>query len=203
MPQEFYPQQNYQMPQVSVPKLQTLQDVMGSGQPQATPQNIYRLLQAPQGQMTSLLPSLQELLMGRQAPAIQSIRQGAQSNAAKMQSEAMKRGLTGSDIEMANMRGAYEQGEQQVGQLIGQQASTLAQYIMQAYGMDVQSNREMFVTLAQALGQELQSQRDIEAMRFEADAARTAARESGQYGLIGSLIGAGGMIGGGALAGKR
>lgn len=196
MANELYPTQ---MPQVSVPKLQTLQDVIGTGQPTADASNIYKLLQAPQGRMTDVLPSLQDLLMGQQAPAVASIREGARSNAAMAQSEAMKRGITGSDIEAANMTMARAQGEQQVGNLIAQQSSALAQYIMQAYGMDVQSNREMFVTLAQALGQELQSQRDMEMAAMDRDAMITSGRQSGQYGLLGSLIGAAGTLGAGAM----
>lgn len=207
MANELYPmaqpaQQNYQMPQVTLPKLTSLQDVIGTGQPTADPGNIYKLLQAPQGRATDILPSLQELLMSQQAPAVQSIRQGAQATAAKMQSEAMKRGITGSDIELANMRGAYAQGEQQVGQLIGQQASTLAQYIMQAYGMDIQSNREMFVTLAQALGQQMQMEQDWRIAQMEAVLASDAAKRSSRNSLLGSVIGAGGAIVGGFLAGR-
>lgn len=185
--------------QVEVPKMNTLQDYLGGNKVSADPSSIYGLLQAPQGQMTSILPSLQELLMGQQAPAVQSIREGARSNVAAAQSEAMKRGITGSDIEASSMTQARAAGEQQVGQLMSQQASTLAQYIMQSYGYDLQANREMYVTLAQALGQELQSQRDMEIARMEADAMKTAGRQSGQYGLLGSLIGAAGTIGAGAM----
>src|SRR3990167_9039464 len=161
-----------------LPQLPKLQDLIGTGTITGDPQNIYNLLRAPQGRATDILPQLSELLMGQTAPAVQSIREGARGTVASIQSEAMKRGLTGSDIELSNMRGAYEQGELQVGQLVSQQASQLAQYIMQAYGMDIAANREQFVTLAQAIGQELSSYRDyISGIRQGELAERLGARQ--------------------------
>lgn len=182
------------------PKLPSLMDVIGPGETAATTSNIFKLLQAPQGRISEVLPGIQELLLGTQAPAIAAIREGARGGAAAAQSEAMKRGLTGSDIEAAAMGQARAAGEQQVGQLIAQQSSALAQYIMQAMGMDIQGNREMFVTLAQALGQELSSQREMEMRRLEREQLGAEAARQRESALIGSLIGAGGLIGGGALA---
>src|SRR3990167_1173742 len=182
------------------PQLPSLMDILGPGGRSANPGTIFKLLQSPQARMTDVLPSIQELLMGQQAPAIASLREGSRANVAAAQSEAMKRGLTGSDIEAASMGQARAAGEQQVGQLIAQQSSALAQYIMQAMGMDIQGNREMFVTLAQALGQELSSQRDMEQARLDREQAAHLAGKARQSALWGSAIGAGGLIAGGALS---
>lgn len=185
--------------QAGMPKLPSLMEVLGTNKPSATPDTIFNLLQAPQGRMTDVLPGIQELLMGSQAPAVSAIREGARSNRASAQSDAMKRGLTGSDIEAANMTAASSQGEQAVGQLIAQQSSALAQYIMSAYGMDIQSNREMFVTLAQALGQELSAQRDMEQARLDRELAAREGSANRRSALWGAGIGAAGSILGGAL----
>ena len=183
-----------------LPQLPKLQDLIGPGPVSGSEQNIYKLLQAPQGRMTDMLPSISQLLMGQTAPAVQSVREGARQTAATMQSEAMKRGITGSDIELSNIRGAYEEGELQAGQMISQQASALAQYIMQAYGLDIAANREQFVTLAQAIGQEISSYRDYISGIQQGERASNIAAKQGKMSLYGAGIVAAGMLGGGALA---
>lgn len=189
-----------------LPQMPKLQDIIGGGQPGARiediPGQIYGLLGAPQGRMMDIMPGIQNLLMGNNAPAIEGIRQGAASNRASAQSDAMKRGLTGSDIEAANMNMATQGGEQQVGQMMAQQSSVLAQYIMQAMGMDIQANREMFVTLAQALGQQLSSQREMQMFSASQGQASRLAEQGQLMGLIGAGIGAGGMAAGGYLGRK-
>ena len=185
---------DFQLPQQQLP---SLADTLGPGGATADTGSIFKLLQAPQGRMSDALPGIQELLLGTQAPAVQAIREGARGNRASAQSDAMRRGLTGSDIEAANMTGATAQGEQQVGQLVAQQSSQLAQFIMQSMGIDIQNNREMFVTLAQALGQELGAQRSIEQSRLERDQAAHLAGKARNSALLGSAIGAGGSILGG------
>lgn len=190
------------MQSYQAPKLPSLMETLGTGTPAASTENIFKLLQAPQGRMTDALPGIQELLMGSQAPAVASLREGARGNVAAAQSDAMRRGLTGSDIESAAMGGARAAGEQQVGQLIAQQSSQLAQYIMQAMGMDIQGNREMFVTLAQALGQELSSQRDMEQARLDREMAASEGAAGRKSALWGAAIGGVGSILGGGLAGR-
>lgn len=185
-----------------MPKLPSISDALGAGRNPEGFGDITKLLSTQQGSMMSAMPTIQELLMGGQAPAVQAIRHGASMNRASAQSDAMKRGLTGSDIEGANMTMATAQGESQVGQLVAQQSSQLAQYIMQAMGMDIQGNREMFVTLAQALGQELGAQREMEMARLEREQASHLAGNANRNALWGAGIGAIGSIAGGALGGK-
>ena len=193
------------MTQMALPKLPTLQDLWGAEQPRATSSSVYKTLMAPQAQMSSMIPSLQELMMGSQAPAVQSIREGARMNVASTQSDMMRRGLTGSDIEASAMAGARGMGEQQVGQLMAQQSNALAQYIMQAMGMDISANREQFQSLAQAIGQEIQANAEAEMFRQsmqEGRAAEGRAHLAGQQGGIMSLVGS--MIQGvGGIAAAR
>ena len=185
--------------QSQLPKLPRLEDLLGAGPVRAGEQTLYDLLRAPQGRMTDILPQMEDLLIGAQAPAMRAIQEGSRQNAAIMQSEAMKRGLTGSDIELANIRGAYETGTLQSGQLLAQQSSALAQFLMQAMGMDIASNREQFVTLAQAIGEQLAGERDMEIARRQQEFAAHEGAASRRSSLWGSLIGAGGMIGAGAM----
>lgn len=182
-----------------LPEMPSLQSVIGTGTPSAQPDTIFNLLKAPQARMTDALPSIQSLLLDNQAPAIAAVREGARSNRASAQSDAMKRGLTGSDIEAANMTAATSQGETAVGQLIAQQSSALAQYIMEALGMDIQANREQFVTLAQALGQELTAQRDMQMAREMREFAASEASRDRKSALWGAGIAAGGNVLGGLL----
>ena len=196
MAQEIYPS-GLSQNTMGMPRLPSLQEVLGTGTPNVSSENIFKLLQAPQGRATEALPGIQELLFGSQAPAVQAIREGARSNVAAAQSDAMRRGLTGSDIEAAAMGQARASGEQQVGQLIAQQSSVLAQYIMQALGMDIQANREQFVTLAQAIGQELTARRDIEQSFRDSELASREGASGRRSQLYGAGIGAVGSILGG------
>lgn len=168
--------------------------------------DIFNLLKTPQGRLTDVLPQVQDML-GAQSefirPAVAQIREGARSDAASAQSDAMRRGLTGSDIELANIRGAREQGENRVAQILGQvgmqQSASMAQYIMQAAGMDIQANREMFVTLAQAIGEKLASDKEDYWNRLflQEGMAEAARRRGGAFGGgLGSLVG---TIGAGGL----
>ena len=194
---------------MSLPKLPSLEDTLVSsgmtsqpgGRISADPDNAFGLLRQNTGRATDILPSLQELLMGQQAPAVQALREGGRANRAMAQSDAMKRGLTGSDIEAANMTAATSQGEQNVGQLIAAQSSQLAQYIMQAYGMDIQQNREMYVTLAQALGEEFSRQQEATMRRQDREEGIASSERASKRALWGSAIGGVGALAGGALMG--
>lgn len=187
------PEQGYGFDYSTLPKLPNLQEVMGSygNLNTESPEKLFNLLQTPQGTMSVALPALQEFLLGSQSPAVAAIRQGAQSNVASTQSDMMRRELTGSDIETSAMMGARAKGEAQVGQLLAQQSQILAQYIMEAMGMDIKANREQFQTLAQALGQELSSRRDAEMFRQsmqENRAAEGRAHLAGQQGGLVNLV---------------
>lgn len=171
-------------------------------QPTITPKNIFDVIkQGYSQQYSSVLPYLQAQL-GQQGqflqPQLQAIRAGGEQGAAIAQSEAGARGLRGSDIEAAGMTSARNTASQQAAQLQGQlalqQSNQMAEYIMKLWGMDVQSNQELFNNLAMLLGQELTAQRDQQNFRQQLAAQMRAARSANQGGTINALIGAAGNI---------
>ena len=164
------------------------------------------------GVAQTISPTLYALLApGGQAssPYTQDIMRQTQGNVAAAQSDAMKRGLTGSDIESQGMTEARSAGQTAIAQHYGQTAAQLATLIQQAVTGDVNSNREILLQLAQAMGQELTSQRDLEMfqkqMQMSMDIANKQAKSqmwSAGIGALGSLGGAalGGAMGGAGLA---
>ncbi len=162
------------------------------------------------GLTQTALPSIAEILSpGGQAtsPYAAAINQRTEENVAKTQTDMMKRGLTGSDIESGAMGQARASGQSALAEMYGQTANQLAQMIYQAASGDISSNRELLLTLAQAMGQELTSQRDMEmfqqALRASIDQANSyasAQKSAGWMNLGGSIIGAGGRLGAAAIA---
>lgn len=155
----------------------------------------------------SILPQIQGIL-GQSSqylqPAIEGINQATQANVAQSQTDMMKRGLTGSDIEAQGMTQARSAGQQQIGQLLGnwglQNAQTMADYTYKALSGDIEAERSLAIMLAQAMGQELTSQRDLAMFQQQLAAALKAAKANAGSGLFGSI---GGAIGGvaGAIGG--
>lgn len=175
----------------------------------SAPNDVVRMLANYRPQtMSSILPYIQSQY-GAQSqnlqPAIQSINQSTGENVAGAQSDAMRRGLTGSDIEAAGMQGARQQGTQQIAQLTGQagmqQSQAMAQAIMQAYGIDIQSNQEMMMAIAQALGQQMGNEAGTLNFNDQMNAAASANRQAQQQSMYNALISAGGQIAGGAAQG--
>lgn len=160
--------------------------------------NIFDLIKQSNTQsMTSALPYVQAQFDSSSknvAPQLEAIRQTGEQNAASAQSDAASRGMRGSDIEAAGMSSARQSASQQQSELLGklaqQQAETMAQYIMQAYGMDIQSNSQMYTNLAQAIGQELSQQREMQMREEELKQMKKANKTS----ILSSIIGAGGNI---------
>jgi hypothetical protein len=159
--------------------------------------------------MTSVLPYIQQQFAttGQNLqPAINAINQSTGENVAGAQSDAMRRGLTGSDIEAAGMQGARQQGTAQIAQLTGQaglqQAQTMAAQIMQAYGIDIQSNQQMLMAIAQALGQQMGNESSQFNFNDQLNNANAANKQAQQNALYNSAIQAGGQIIGGAVSPK-
>lgn len=205
----------YKVPEYTLPAMAPL---AASTQPLSLPavstaptyENIIKMLQGTSqlpGQ-ASILPQIQGIL-GQSSqylqPAIQGIEQATQANVAQAQTDMMKRGMTGSDIEMQGMMQARTAGQQQIGQLLGnwglQNAQTMADYTYKALSGDIEAERSLAVMLAQAMGQELTSQRDLAMFQQQLAAALKMAKRNAKTGLFGSI---GGIIGGGigALAGS-
>ena len=178
-------------------------------QTDVSPKNIFDLIKASNTQsMTSVLPYVQSQFDQQSkaaAPTVAAIKQTGEQNAAMAQSDATSRGMRGSDIEAAGISGARGEAATREAEFLGklsmQQAESMAQYIMQAYGVDIQANSQMYNNLAQAIGQELAQQREMQMLEAQLAQARKLARESSKSGILGSLIQAGGSILGGPAGG--
>lgn len=174
-----------------------------------SPTNIFNLIKQGYGQqMSSVLPYVQQQLgvMGENIePQIEAIRQRGESLAANAISDIGSRNLRGSDIEVAAVEGAraqaFQQEAQMRSQIAMQQAQMLAQSIMTAYGFDIKSNQEMFNNLAQAIGQELAQQREMQMFQQQMALLRKQIRSNRSSSIFGSLMGAVGSIGGGLMMG--
>ncbi len=178
-------------------------------------QNMMEILkrsgQAP-GLAQALGPSMEALLSpaGQAAsPYAAAIQRQTEQNVAQAQTGAMKRGITGSSIEATAMNQAQESGQIALAQLYGQTANQLSEMIYRAASGDLQNNRELLYVLAQAMGQEITSERDMrmfqEALRSSIDQAnqfaatrkRTAwggAAGAGMGALIGGFVPGGGLL---------
>jgi hypothetical protein len=183
------------LPQIKMAGNQNVQTDVSS-------KNIFDLIKQGASQsMTSVLPYVQSQFDQQSkaaAPTLAAIKQTGEENAAMAQSDAGSRGMRGSDIEAAGMAGARGTASQQQAEFLGklsmQQAESMAQYIMQAYGMDVKTNQDMYNNLAQAIGQELSQQREMQMMEEQLKLARAQMRKSGSSGILNSLITAGGTL---------
>ncbi len=190
---------------INLPALPSFNDLAGGLKTDADYGNIVNVIKragAQPGLTASVMPSISNILSpdGQAAsPYAAAIRASTASNVSGAQSDAMRRGLTGSDIEGANMNAARATGENSMAQLYGQTANQYASMIMQAATGDINNNRELLMTLAEAMGQELTSQRDMEMFRkslqFSIDQANSAARAKKNGAIAGAV---GGLVGGGA-----
>lgn len=171
--------------------------------------NIAKLLTAPpQSMVNSALPAMQSQFAAtgaNLAPALSAIRETTAGNVAGAQSDAMRRGLTGSDIEAAGMGGARAAGAAQEAQLVGQaglqEAQTMAQAIMQAFGHDIDANASMYQNLAQLIGQKMSSDQNYKMFKDQLDQALRISHATGNNQLLASLISAGGQVVGAKMSG--
>lgn len=171
--------------------------------------NIFDLIKQGTSQsMTSALPYVQSQFAAKSsaaAPQIAAIKQTGEERAAVAQSDAGSRGLRGSDIEAAGMAGARGDAAKLEAEfrsnLAIQEAQFMAESIMKSYGFDIQQNTQMYNNLAQAIGQELVSQREMEMREKELALAKKQMKANSKNSLISALIGAGGTLGGGYLEG--
>lgn len=136
-------------------------------------------------------------------PQLEDIDRSTEALAAKAQSDAMRRGLTGSDIEMANITGARQTGEYQKAGIRGQfglnQANQMSDLIFKAAAGDRDAEINVLTMLAQAMGQELTSQRDLEMFRQQLSSMDDASRRAFWGSVIGGGLGGAGAVLGGIL----
>ena len=166
-------------------------------------QSIMQLLTTqPASATNALMPGLEQILGLQTQSMMPYFQQQTGQMVSGAQSDAMARGLTGSSIEAAGMLGARAAGEQNMNQFVAQQLGTLGQAYTGAVGQDVQTQNQMYQNIAQALGQQMQSQQAQEMFARQLQAMMDQARVAGQYGLWGSGISALGSALGG-FAGRK
>jgi len=154
--------------------------------------DIMKLLQAPRATMTGGLPEIQQTL-GAQAPELERQVAGV---GADIMGAMGKRGMTGSSIEAQAL--ARGMGGMRT-QFAAQTAPMLAQLIERARAGDIQAQQQMMFAIAQAMGQEMTAQREMQMFREQLDAMQSAAAGQRKSSLWGAGLGAIGQIGGSAL----
>lgn len=158
------------------------------------------LTQLP-GLTETILPSIKALLMpGENNPAFKAIDLGTQQNVAAAQTDAMRRGLTGSDIEAASMVGARGQGELAKSNFQAQTSTQLAGFIKDLATGDISAQRENLISFAQLMGQKIQSDQDLLMFREMLSANMEQADKNRKNALWGAGISAVGSIAGGGIA---
>jgi len=178
---------------------------------------IASILNTPRKSMTeaafpSVLPLLQPGVDPYLQQAIDSIVQqgqlGKERTMADVTTAMGQRGLTGSSIESGDIAEASRLSEmgtqQQVSQMtyadqIGKR-NQLVQFLVQAYGMDVQQATQLAESMAQLTGQELNRQTQMTLTR-EAIQAQKDAQPGWLQQLLPSLIQGGATLGAASLAG--
>lgn len=200
--QPNYP--TYQAPQQPMPSFQQQTAGMGTD---ANYGNVIGAIQragSVPGMTQTAMPAIQALLApgGQRASGYeQAIANQTSQNVSAAQSDAMRRGLTGSSMEAASMGGARATGQQNLAQFYSQTANQLSQHMFNAFQGDQRQQREALMALAQAMGQELTSQRDMEMFKQQLQESMAQAARNNKSAMWGAGIGAVGSIAG-AYAGR-
>lgn len=172
---------------------------VGTGQ--ANPQGILDLLsQASPQSLTALLMPLYGQLFNTQSGALSQQRDlQASQGTSQAQSDAMKRGLTGSSIEESGIQQALSNANQNYTQGYSGLLGNLVNSYAGAAGQDVASQTDYYRTLAQALGQTYAS--DIQQKQFaqQLQAGLDIAKKNSQSSLWGGIAGGIGSVAGGIL----
>lgn len=157
------------------------------------------LTQMP-GLTETILPSIKALLMpGADNPYSKLIDQSTQGNVAAAQTDAMRRGLTGSDIEAASMAGARGQGEMAKSNFFAQNSQQMAGFIKDLATGDINAQRENLVMFAELMGQKITNDQDLAMFREMLQANMDQADKNRKSALWGAGIGAVGSLGGAAI----
>lgn len=153
------------------------------------------------GLTDTILPSIKALLMpGENNPAFKAIDAGTQQNVAAAQTDAMRRGLTGSDIEAASMVGARGAGEMAKSNFQAQTSTQLAGFIKDLATGDIAAQRENLTMFAQLMGQKITNDQDLMMFREMLQANLDQADKNRKNALWGAGISAVGSIAGGGIA---
>lgn len=151
------------------------------------------------------LPAIMDLLRpGGQGskPFEAAIGRTTSANVSAAQSDMMKRGLTGSDIEASAMGQARAEGSNALAGFYGQNAASLASFIDKIVSGDLATQRANLMALAEAMGQKITSDNDLMMFRQQLEATKSMADKSNKAALWGAGISAFGSIAGGAMKPK-
>lgn len=174
--------------------------------------DITKILQSIQGlpRLTdTVLPEIQGLY-GEGGPILRpqldALGDSTAQALARMKSSAMKRGITGSSIEMGGLGQVEQSGLQAEAGLRGNVAQALSQLLFSAMQGDIQAATQLRVLLSQAMGEELGAQRDmtmfnkqLEELGHQAGANRLSARQAETTKMLMDLGKMGAAAGAGAL----
>jgi len=188
--------------------------LMGGKKPDSGPQfskpdytpviDLLKSQQSKAGLTETVMPSIMALLSpGGQGskPFEAAIEANTNRNVAQMQTDMMKRNMTGSDIELAGMGAERAAGGQALSEMYGRNAMGLSQLMYQAASSDFNSQKENLYMLAQAMGQQIGGEQDLMMFQQSLKASLDQAAKNRSSSLWGSAIGAAGMIGGAYLGG--
>ncbi len=187
---------------LSIPR--TDQSVLGSIAPgEANYSNVDKTVrgaaQIP-GLTETILPAIKSLLMpGDNNPYEKLIDRTTQGNVSAAQSDAMKRGITGSDIEAGAMAGARSEGEFAKSNFFAQNATHMADLVTQMATGDLNSQRENLMMYAQLMGQKITSDNDLYMFQQSLQANLDMADKNRKNQLWAAGIGAAGSVGGAAI----
>lgn len=165
----------------------------------ASYENVMEILKSVSGVPT--LQSQMAPLAGEQAkylqPQIEAIRELTGQNVAASQTEAMKRGLTGSSIEAQNMQMARTQGGQTEAKMRGEFALSLTDLLARAIQGDTEAAQQLRYQLAQAMGQKVAADQEKEMFLQQLEAMNQQASSNRKSALWGSAIQGGAQLAGG------
>ena len=196
-PNPAMPTMNFNLPGVGSPSAagMNLQDAGGA---------IKGLLsQAPQSLSQLMGPLLAQVYGGQQNMMAPLFAQQGEQGAAAAQSDAMKRGLTGSSIESTGMGQARQGASQAFMQYMAQQLNQLVPAYMGAAQFDIGQNVDFYRQLAQALGQEDAQSLQLRMSREGYDAASAQAQSLGKAQMWSGVFQGIGSLGNGLLAGRK
>lgn len=171
---------------------------------QANPQGVLDVLSqhGPQSLTSTLMPLYQQLFGAQSGALSQNRDMQAQTGRANAQSDAMRRGLTGSSIESAGMQGAQQSADMGYNQAYSQLLSNIVGQYTGAAQTDIGSQQSYYQNIAQALGQTYASNVQQEQFNRQLQAGIDVASRNSKSALWAAGIGAGGNILG-ALLGSR
>lgn len=179
-------------------------------------QEIMDTLKTPTPTMSEFLPQLEQILSQRSQflqPQIAGLQENIGQGMAGLQGAFGRRGLTGSSIEAQGLATAQGQGNQAMAGLLGnfglESSKMFAQLLQQARAGDIQAAQHLKELLAQAMGEELTAQRDMDMFQRNLDFQGDQSARNRKQQMINSLIGLGGSaasmfrFGGGGAGGAQ